>query len=144
MPYLSRRVESSLAKAGVKVPKNPLKVLKLLLVILLLAHINSCVFFALANFDQHANSGNVYGQSNWANNESIIDPAPQCPGIPVPLKAVSQQYTAGLYWAMVTSRYIILLRVLVLSSVTLCPFVFFHSVPRQQFRLSGTVISLVI
>ncbi|KAL9183699.1 hypothetical protein ACHAXT_004555 [Thalassiosira profunda] len=102
MPYLIRRVESSLAKAGVKVPKNPLKVTKLLLVILLLAHVNSCVFFAIANFNQHANSGNIGGQNNWANAEGLLDHAPQCPGTAVPLKIVGQQYTAGLYWAMAT------------------------------------------
>jgi len=102
MPYLIRRVESSLAKAGVKVPKNPLKLLKLLLIILLLAHLNSCVFFAIANFNQHANSDNIDGQRNWANSEGLIDPSPQCPGSAVPLETVSQQYTAGLYWAMAT------------------------------------------
>ncbi|KAL7553159.1 hypothetical protein ACHAWF_016401 [Thalassiosira exigua] len=102
MPYLIKRVESSLAKAGVKVPKNPLKVTKLLLVILLLAHLNSCVFFAIANFNQHANSGDVDGQTNWASSEGLIEPSPQCPGVPVPLEIVSQQYTAGLYWAMAT------------------------------------------
>ena len=102
MPYLIRRVESSLAKAGVKVPKNPLKVSKLLLIILLLAHLTSCVFFAIANFNQHANSGNIEKQRNWANEEGLVDHSPQCPGIPVPLKIVSQQYTSGLYWAMAT------------------------------------------
>ena len=102
MPYLIRRVESSLAKAGIKVPKNPLKVLKLLLVILLLAHINSCVFFAMANFNQHANSGDANGQLNWANSEGLFDPSPTCPGYAVPFEAVSRQYTAALYWAMAT------------------------------------------
>lgn len=102
MPYLIRRVESSLGKAGVKVPKNPLKLLKLLLVILLLAHLNSCVFFAMANLNQHANSGNADGQRNWANTEGLVDFSPKCPGAPVSLKTISQQYTAGLYWAMAT------------------------------------------
>lgn len=102
MPYLIRRVESSLAKAGVKVPKNPLKLTKLLLIILLLAHLNSCIFFAIANFNQHANRDNIEGQSNWANAEGLLQPSPQCPGTAVPLEAVSQQYTAGLYWAMAT------------------------------------------
>ena len=102
MPYLIRRVEESLAKIGVKVPKNPLKVSKLLLIILLVAHVNSCVFFAIANFNQHANSGDIDNQNNWANTEGLVDPSPQCPGAPVTLKAVSQQYTTGLYWAMAT------------------------------------------
>ena len=102
MPALIRHVEFSLAKIGIKVPKNPLKVAKLLLIILLLAHLNSCVFFAIANFNQHANSGNINEQHNWANSEGLIDHSPTCPGIPVPLEIVSQQYTAGLYWAMAT------------------------------------------
>jgi CRP-like cAMP-binding protein len=102
VPYLIERVESSLTKAGVKVIKNPLKVLMLLLRIFLLAHLNACVFFAIANFNQHANSGNVDGQHNWANSEGLLDTSPQCPGTAVPLSVVSQQYTAALYWAMAT------------------------------------------
>lgn len=102
MPYLIRRVESSLAKAGVKVPKNPLKVMKLLLIILLLAHLNSCAFFAMANFNQHANSGVVGSPHNWANGEGLVDPSPTCPGEAVSLAIVTKQYTAGLYWAMAT------------------------------------------
>ena len=102
MPSLIRSVESSLAKVGVKVPKNPLKVVKLLLVILLLAHLNSCVFFAIANFDQHANSGDLFAQHNWANAEGLLGSSPTCPGVAVSLEMVSQQYTAGLYWAMAT------------------------------------------
>ena len=102
VPYLMERVESSLSKAGVKVPKNPLKVLTLLLRIFLLAHWNSCVFFAIANFNQHANSGNIDGQHNWANSEGLVDPSPLCPGTAVSLSIVSQQYTAALYWAMAT------------------------------------------
>eukprot|EP00986_Skeletonema_menzelii_P012282 scaffold6715_cov139-Skeletonema_menzelii.AAC.3 len=102
MPSLIRSVESSLAKVGVKVPKNPLKVVKLLLVILLLAHINSCVFFAIANFNQHANSGDLNAQHNWANAEGLVGPSPTCPGKIVSLEVVGEQYTAGLYWAMAT------------------------------------------
>lgn len=102
MPSLIRSVESSLAKVGVKVPKNPLKVVKLLLVILLLAHINSCVFFAIANFNQHANSGDLNAQHNWANAEGLVGSSPTCPGDVVSLEMVGQQYTAGLYWAMAT------------------------------------------
>jgi len=102
MPSLIRSVESSLAKVGVKVPKNPLKVVKLLLVILLLAHINACVFFAIANFNQHANSGDLNAQHNWANAEGLVGSSPTCPGEAVPLEMVGQQYTAGLYWAMAT------------------------------------------
>jgi CRP-like cAMP-binding protein len=102
MPSLIRSVESSLAKIGVKVPKNPLKVVKLLLVIALLAHINSCVFFAIANFNQHANSGDLNAQRNWANAEGLVGPSPTCPGEVVTLEVVGEQYTAGLYWAMAT------------------------------------------
>lgn len=102
MPQLIRRVEHSLTKAGVKVPKNPLKLLKLLLVILLLGHLNSCVFFAMANFNQHANSGNAANQHNWANTEDLLEESPTCPGKPVSLALVGQQYTAALYWAMAT------------------------------------------
>lgn len=102
IPQLIRRVEHSLAKAGVKVPKNPLKLLKLLLVILLLGHLNSCVFFAMANFNQHAHSGDSINQNNWANTEGLLGSSPACPGEPAPIEVVSQQYTAALYWAMAT------------------------------------------
>eukprot|EP00984_Skeletonema_dohrnii_P032348 scaffold26330_cov72-Skeletonema_dohrnii-CCMP3373.AAC.1 len=81
MPSLIRSVESSLAKVGVKVPKNPLKVLKLLL---------------------HANSGDLNAQHNWANAEGLVGSSPTCPGEAVSLEMVGQQYTAGLYWAMAT------------------------------------------
>jgi len=102
MPALIKHVESSLAKIGIKFPTRLLKVLKLLLIILLLAHLNSCVFFAIANYNQHANSGNIDEQHNWANNEGLLGHSPTCPGLAVPLTIVSQQYTAGLYWAMAT------------------------------------------
>ena len=102
MPYLIKRVEHSLAKAGVKVPKNPLKLFKLLLVILLLGHLNSCVFFMMANFNQHAYSGDSTNQHNWASAEGLLDLSPTCPGKPVAYLLVGQQYTAALYWAMAT------------------------------------------
>lgn len=104
MPQLIRRVEHSLTKAGVKVPKNPLKLLKLLLVILLLGHLNSCVFFAMANFNQHAHSGDALSQNNWANTEGLLVVSPSCPGKPVSFTLVGRQYTAALYWAMATIR----------------------------------------
>lgn len=102
IPQLIRRVEQSLSKVGVRVPKNPLKLLKLLLIIMLLGHLNSCVFFTIANFNQHAHSGDALGQNNWANAEGLLDVSPSCPGESVSLKLVSQQYTAALYWAMAT------------------------------------------
>ncbi|EED94210.1 cyclic nucleotide-activated ion channel, partial [Thalassiosira pseudonana CCMP1335] len=77
-------------------------VMKLLLIILLLAHLNSCAFFAMANFNQHANSGVVGSPHNWANDEGLVDPSPTCPGEAVSLAIVTKQYTAGLYWAMAT------------------------------------------
>ena len=102
IPGLIRSVENSLAKVGVKVPKNPLKVIKLLLVISLLSHMNACVFFVIANFNQHANSGNVDAQHNWANAEGLVVPSPTCPGESTSLEMIGQQYIAGLYWAMAT------------------------------------------
>lgn len=102
MPSMIRSVESSLLKNGIKVPKNPLKVVKLLLIILGLAHLNSCVFFAIANINQHVNSGNLSAQRNWANAEGLVGSSPTCPGEAVELDMVAEQYTAGLYWAMAT------------------------------------------
>ncbi|KAL7466716.1 hypothetical protein ACHAXS_007001 [Conticribra weissflogii] len=102
MPHLTRQVEYSLARSGIKVPKNPLKVLKLLLVILMLAHINSCVFFAMANFNQHNNRQDPEGQVNWANSQGLLESSPTCPGNPASFQVVSHQYTAALYWAMAT------------------------------------------
>ena len=102
MPDLIKRVEHSLTKAGFKVPKNPLKLVKLFLVILLLGHLNSCVFFIMANFNQHAHSGDSIRQHNWASAEGLLDLSPTCPGKPVTYSLVGQQYTAALYWAMAT------------------------------------------
>ena len=95
VPSLIHKVETSLAHLGVRVPKNGTKVGKLLMVILLLAHLTCCVFFAMANFNQHsADSGR---QENWANDEGLLQPRPSCPGAPVPLDTVNVQYTAGTY-----------------------------------------------
>ena len=91
-----KHVESSLSKAGVKIPRNPLKVLSLMFRIFLLVHLNSCVFFAMANNSQHANL------PNWLQSEGLVVPSPQCPGVAVSMSVVSQQYTAALYWAMAT------------------------------------------
>lgn len=93
VPSLIHKVETSLAHLGVRVPRNGTKVGKLLMVILLLAHLTCCVFFAMANFNQHSA---VSGQrENWANDEGLLQPRPLCPGPPVPIDTVNVQYTAG-------------------------------------------------
>ena len=95
VPSLIHKVETSLAHLGVRVPRNGTKVGKLLMVILLLAHLTCCVFFAMANFNQH--SAVPGREENWANDEGLLQPRPSCPGSPVSIDTVSVQYTAGTY-----------------------------------------------
>lgn len=98
--YIFNRVESSLAKAGVKVPKNPLRVGKLLMVILLTAHWVACIFFIIANLNHHGVSGDNH--NNWAYTEGIIGENPSCPGIPSEAHTMIKQYVASLYFAVAT------------------------------------------
>ena len=100
--YLIHRVESSLAKAGVRVPKNTLRVGKLLIVMLLSAHMVACIFFLIANLNQHDQSIDLQDKNNWAYTEGLLDASPSCPGQSVSIHRMSQQYIAALYWSMAT------------------------------------------
>jgi CRP-like cAMP-binding protein len=98
--YLIDRVETSLGKAGVRVPKNGLRVAKLISVIILSAHLVACVFYMIANFNQH--SYPFEDRHNWANNEGLMDITPTCPGKEVELTTMMKRYIASLYWSMAT------------------------------------------
>ena len=100
--YLIDCVESSLIKAGVRVPKNPLRVGKLVIVIILSAHWVACIFFMMANFNQHSHATDGEMQNNWANKEGLLDASPSCPGLPVDFSKMMEQYIAALYWSMAT------------------------------------------
>ena len=100
--HLLNRAELSLAKAGIKIPRNQLRVGKLIMVILLSAHFVGCVFFMIANFNQHAAGGDENAQNNWANTEGLLDAIPTCPGKAVDLGTVWQRYVTAIYWSMAT------------------------------------------
>mmetsp|Transcript_31519 Transcript_31519/g.45922 ORF Transcript_31519/g.45922 Transcript_31519/m.45922 type:complete len:2273 (-) Transcript_31519:792-7610(-) len=100
--YFFNLVETSLGQAGVKVPKNQLKVGKLMMLILLSAHIVGCIFFGLANYNQHKNVGINDRQTNWANDEGLLLSQPRCSGVPVEMNTIMEQYIASLYWSMAT------------------------------------------
>ena len=99
MGYLIQRVETSLAKAGVRVPKNAIRIGKLLMVILLSAHIVACLFFMIANFNQHLD---FKSPANWAQEEGLMKISPSCPGTPVNFEMMIDRYVTALYWAMAT------------------------------------------
>ena len=101
--HLLSQMESTLAKkAGIKLPRNQLRVGKLIMVILLSAHMVGCIFFIIANLNQHAAQGDVNAQRNWANSEGLLGSAPTCPGEAVDAPAVWQRYVAALMWSMAT------------------------------------------
>ncbi len=97
---LMHRVETSLAKIGVKVPKNAIRVGKLLMVILLSAHIVGCIFYMIASFDQYRYVGDR--RQNWANDEGLFEGNLECPGSLPDLDLIFQRYVASLYWSMAT------------------------------------------
>jgi len=98
--YIFHRVESSLAKIGVKVPKNPLRVWKLLMLTLLSAHWVACIFFIIANLNHHSFS--LEDQKNWAKIEGILGDNPECPGVAIETPAMMKQYVASLYFSVAT------------------------------------------
>ena len=98
--YIFNKVESNLAKAGIKVPKNPLRVGKLLTVTLLSAHWVACIFFIIANINHHSNSFN--NRNNWASTEDLLVPNPECPGKVTEMNMMVKQYVASLYFSIAT------------------------------------------
>ena len=99
MGYLINRVETSLAKVGVRVPKNAIRVGKLFMVIILSAHFVASIFFMIANFNQHSA---LQSPSNWAYDQGLIDLTASCPGTPVATGKMIDRYVSALYWAMAT------------------------------------------
>jgi CRP-like cAMP-binding protein len=102
IPRLFASAETAMARAGFKVPKNPLRILKLLILIMLTAHIVGSIFFAIAVFDQYNKRENPELQSNWANNQGLLDISPACSGIPTGAETFLERYIAALYWAVAT------------------------------------------
>lgn len=105
--HLLNQLEQSLAKAGIKLPRNQLRVGKLIMVILISAHLVGCIFFLIANLNQHASGGGDNDsqraqRANWANTEGLLDPAPTCPGEAVDIHIMWQRYVAATYWSMAT------------------------------------------
>ena len=98
--HLIDRVEASLAKIGIRVPKNGLRVAKLSLVIILSAHWVACIFYMIANFNQHSYS--FEDRHNWANDEGLMNVTPSCPGNRVEFNFMMKRYIASLYWSMAT------------------------------------------
>lgn len=100
VPSLMHRVESTMAKIGVRVPKNAIRVGKLLMLLLLSAHFVACIFYTIANFDQYQNFDN--NPQNWANDEGLFLKPLECPGVPVERPLMMKRYVASLYWSMAT------------------------------------------
>ena len=100
VPILMNRVEKTLAKLGVRVPKNAIRVGKLITVVLLSAHFVACLFYTIANYNQYNNPDG--GQQNWANNEGLFPEPLVCPGKIVDTDTMMQRYVASLYWSMAT------------------------------------------
>lgn len=100
MGYLINRVEATLLKIGFRVPRNGIRVGKLLAVIMMSAHFVACIFFMIANFNQHSQAPGE--QSNWANDQGLLLHEPTCPGDPVGSERVADQYVTALYFAMAT------------------------------------------
>lgn len=98
--YMFQKVESSLAKAGVKVPKNPLRVGKLLMISLLSAHWVACIFFVIANLNHHSDSSE--NENNWASAEGLFPNNPECPGNKTEFNMMMRQYVASLYFSIAT------------------------------------------
>lgn len=101
VPALMNRVEKTLAKIGFRVPKNAIRVGKLIMVILLSAHFVACIFFTIANFNQYSNAGRG-GQQNWADNEGLFLEPLVCPGNVINTATMMKRYVASLYWSMAT------------------------------------------
>jgi len=96
------KIESSLLMRGIKVPKNSLTVGKLFTLIVICAHLFGCIFFVLANYNQHAHSGDPSLQLNWANTEGLLETHVQCPGVPADIESIIRRYIASIYWSVAT------------------------------------------
>ena len=100
--FLLNQVESTLARIGIKLPRNQLRVGKLMMVILISAHLVGCIFFTIANLCQFRAEGDVEKQSNWASREGLLDSSQACPGEPVDTKRMWERCVAAMYWSMAT------------------------------------------
>lgn len=94
-------IELYLSRKGVKVPKNTLKVGKLIMLILLAAHLVGCMFFIIANMNQFTSRSNG-ARHNWANDEGLLSDSPKCPGLPINWESLVERYVASLYWSTAT------------------------------------------
>jgi len=93
--YLLNRLEA-LAQTRFKVPKNALRVGKLMAVIMLSAHMVACVFYSISFYNHHA------GMENWANDQGLFSSEIQCPGDSVDANIIMRRYISSLYWSMAT------------------------------------------
>ena len=101
VPNLINRVESTMMKIGFRIPKNPLRLLKLFMVILLTGHFVSCIFFTIANYNDFHNTLPEYS-NNWVRDEDLFFGLRFCPGIPIETQMLTKRYIASLYWALAT------------------------------------------
>lgn len=97
---LMHRVETTMVKIGVRVPKNAIRVGKLMLVILLSAHLVACIFYTIASFNQYNSVGK--DPHNWAHDEGLFFEDLQCPGEAIDSDLMMKRYIASLYWSMAT------------------------------------------
>jgi len=100
VPALMNSMETTLAKIGVRVPRNAIRVGKLMMVISLTAHFVACIFYMIASFNQYSYVGE--DQTNWAKDEGLFLGPLECPGRIVDPEIRTKRYIAALYWAMAT------------------------------------------
>lgn len=100
VPTLLHQVESSLIEIGFRVPKNPLRLIKLFMVIMLTGHYAACIFFSIANLNEFYGSLGI--SNNWGRDEGLFVDRLSCPGFPLIWNSVLHRYIASLYWAIAT------------------------------------------
>lgn len=100
IPALVTSVESSLAKLGVRVPKNAIRVGKVIAVIVFSAHFIACLFFAIASYNQyHTTEGS---HTNWAYMNGLFSKPLLCPDQHPDTRDLTRRYIASLYWSIAT------------------------------------------
>lgn len=100
VPALMTSVESSLAKVGVRVPKNAIRVGKVIAVIVFSAHFIACLFFSIASYNQYnTTDGN---HTNWADMNGMFSKPLLCPDQHLDTRDLIRRYVASLYWSIAT------------------------------------------
>jgi len=97
-------VEESIMRAGFRFSRNAVRAAKLLIMILLTAHIIGCVFFLIAAINQQHYIDQPEHQRNWVKDQGlfIANASMTCPGNPVSGIVVIRQYVSSIYYVIAT------------------------------------------